>query len=303
MRYAVPPMADPRPLRVSGFTFIRNAIRYDYPVVEAVRSILPLCDEVVVAVGRSDDDTLGLVRSIGSPRIRILETVWDDALREGGRVLALETDKAFRAISPEADWAVYIQGDEVLHEDGITALRAAMERHRDDRRVEGLLVDYRHFYGSYDYVGAALHWYRREVRVVRNDPEIYSYRDAQGFRRRPVRKLRVKPSGAVMHHYGWVKHPAAMQGKQSTFNRYWHDDAWMRVHVPDVAEYAYEGKEPLRRFEGTHPELMRPRIAAMNWRFQGDPEAVPLRVKDRLRLAVESVTGWRPSEYRNYKLI
>ncbi len=296
-------MADPRPLHVSGFTFVRNAIKYDYPIVEAVRSILPLCDEVVVAVGDSDDDTLGLVRSIGSPKVRILETTWDDSLREGGRVLAVETDKALRAISPGAEWAVYIQGDEVLHEDGFAALRGAMERWRDDDRVDGLLLDYRHFYGSYDYVGAALHWYRREVRVVRNDPAIFSYRDAQGFRRRPNEKLRVKPVDAVIHHYGWVKHPAAMQGKQSTFNKYWHDDAWMKEHVPEVAEYAYEGKEPLARFEGTHPEVMRPRIAAMNWRFAGDPGAIPLRTKDRLKLAVEKVTGWRPGEYRNYKIV
>jgi len=53
-------------MKVSGFTFVRNAIRYDYPVVEAIQSILPLCTELVVAVGNSDDDTLQLIRS--SPR-------------------------------------------------------------------------------------------------------------------------------------------------------------------------------------------------------------------------------------------
>jgi glycosyltransferase involved in cell wall biosynthesis len=296
-------MADPRPLKVSGFTFVRNAITYDYPIVEAIRSILPLCDEVVVAVGRSDDDTLGLVRSIASPKIRIIETVWDDALREGGRVLAVETDKALRAISPDADWALYIQGDEVLHEDGLPALRAAMERWRDDRRVDGLLLDYRHFYGSYDYLGASLHWYRREVRVVRNDPAIYSWRDAQGFRKRPQEKLRVKRVDAVVHHYGWVKHPTAMQGKQASFNRYWHDDAWVKAHVGEANAYAYEGKEPLARFEGTHPAVMLPRVAAMNWKFSGNPAAVPLRTKDRLRLAVEKLTGWRPAEHKNYVIV
>jgi glycosyltransferase involved in cell wall biosynthesis len=296
-------MADPRrPPKVSGFTFVRNAVKYDYPIVEAVESILPLCDEVVVAVGDSDDGTLDLVRAIPSPRIRIVETVWDDSLRKGGRVLAVETDKALRAVAPDADWALYIQGDEVLHEDGIPALREALARFRDDRTVEGLLFDYRHFYGSYDYVGASLHWYRREVRVVRNDPAIFSYRDAQGFRRRPNEKLRVKKVDAVIHHYGWVKDPRAMQGKQASFNKYWHDDAWMKAHVPAVEAYRYEGKEPLRRFEGTHPEVMRRRIAAMNWRFADDPGAVPLPVKDRLKLAVERLTGWRPGEYKNYRL-
>ena len=84
-------------MKVSGFTFIRNAITYDYPIVEAIRSILPLCDEVVVAVGNSEDATLQLIQSI-DPKVRIIETVWDDTVREGGRTLALETDKAYAAI-------------------------------------------------------------------------------------------------------------------------------------------------------------------------------------------------------------
>lgn len=108
---------------VSGFTFIRNAVRFDYPIVEAIRSILPLCDEVVVAVGRSDDNTRELIEQIGSDKIRILDTVWDDALREGGRVLAEETNKAFAAVNPKADWCFYIQGDEVIHERDHPAIR------------------------------------------------------------------------------------------------------------------------------------------------------------------------------------
>jgi glycosyltransferase involved in cell wall biosynthesis len=292
-----------RPPIVSGATFVRNAIKYDYPIVEAIQSILPLCDEVVVAVGRSDDDTLDLVRSVGSPKLRIIETVWDDALRKGGRVLAVETDKALRAVRPDADWVVYIQGDEILHEDGLPAVREALERHGDDRGVEGLLFDYLHFYGSYDYVGAGLRWYRREIRVIRNDPGIFSYLDAQGFRRRPNEKLRVKRVPATIHHYGWVKPPKAMQGKVASFNKYWHDDAWMKANIPDVEEWAYDGKEPLRRFEGRHPEVMQRRIAAVNWKVAIDPAAVPIRTKDRLKLAVEKLTGWRPGEYKNYRIV
>jgi hypothetical protein len=94
-----------------------------------------------------------------------------------------------------------------------------------------------------------------------------------------------------------------MQGKMLSFNRYWHDDAWVKAHVGDAEAYAYEGKEPLRRFQGTHPAVMRRRIAAMNWRFAGDPGAVPLRTKDRVKLAVERLTGWRPGEYKNYRIV
>src|SRR5690606_35951354 len=111
---------------ISGFTFVRNAIQFDYPIVEAINSILPLCDEVIVAVGNSDDDTLQLIQNINSPKIRIIETRWDDSLREGGRVLAEETNKAFDAISPQADWAFYIQGDEVVHEKYHEVIRNAM---------------------------------------------------------------------------------------------------------------------------------------------------------------------------------
>jgi hypothetical protein len=296
-------MADPRPLKVSGFTFVRNAITYDYPIVEAVESILPLCDEVVVAVGRSEDDTLGLVRSIPSDKVRIVETVWDDGLREGGRVLAVETDKAFHAIAPDADWAIYIQGDEVLHEQYLPAVREAMRAHRDDRRVDGLLFDYRHFYGSYDYVGEALRWYRREIRVIRNDRAIFSYRDAQGFRKRPNAKLRVKKVDAVMHHYGWVRHPRAQQGKQNNFGRYWHGEEWEARPPPDTEEYRYSGEEPLRRFEGTHPSVMQRRIAAVNWQFTGDPTRYRFSAKDRFKRTVERLTGWRPGEYRNYEIV
>ena len=153
-------------MKVCGFSFIRNAGTYDYPIVEAIRSILPVCDEVVVAVGASEDGTEDLVRSI-DPRVRVLRTTWDDTLREGGRVLAEETNKALDAVPGDADWALYIQGDEVLHEDGLDAVRTAMEDHAKDERVDGLLFSYLHFYGSYDLIGDPSAWYPFEVRAVR----------------------------------------------------------------------------------------------------------------------------------------
>jgi hypothetical protein len=291
------------PPKVAGFTFIRNALLYDYPIVEAITSILPVCDYFVVAVGKSDDGTLNLVRSIGDPKIHILETEWDDSLRAGGRVLAEETNKAFDAIPPEYDWCFYIQGDECVHEDDLPAIRAGMERWLDDPETEGLLFHYRHFYGSYDYIGASRRWYRREVRIIRNDKRIRSYRDAQGFRTETGAKLRVRRIDAHIHHYGWVKHPAAQQRKQLNFNRLWHSDDKVRDMVGAAAVYSYDGSEPLERYTGTHPAVMLPRIGAVNWRFEGDPEQIRWAWKDRLSRFVEQKTGWRPGEYKNYKLL
>lgn len=290
-------------MKVAGFTFIRNALLYDYPVVEAITSILPVCDRFVVAVGRSDDDTLDLVRSIGDPKIHILETVWDDSLREGGQVLAAETNKAFDAIPPESDWCFYIQADECVHENDLPAIRTGMEKYLDDPQTEGLLFNYRHFYGSYDFVGASRRWYRREVRVVRNDKKIRSYRDAQGFRWEGGAKLRVRLLPACIYHYGWVKHPAAQQRKQQTFNRLWHSDEAVKAMVGEKEMYDYHGLEPLERFAGTHPAVMLPRIRAMNWQFSGDPAQAHWSWKDRFSIWLEKTAGWRPGEYRNYKLL
>jgi hypothetical protein len=290
-------------MKVSGFTFVRNGIKYDYPIVEAIQSILPLCDEMIVAVGNSEDTTLSLIKNISSPKIRIIETVWDDGLREGGRVLAVETDKAFQAIAPDSDWAFYIQGDEVLHEKYVDTVRQAMKKYKDDAQVEGLLFNYLHFYGSYDYVGESLHWYRREIRIVRNLKNIFSYRDAQGFRKQPNEKLKVKHIDATIHHYGWVKAPRAMQEKKVSFNKYWHDDQWIERNIIKAEEFDYSLVDSVKKFTDTHPVVMKERIAKMNWKFNRDMSVNKLRAKDRLKKWIEKYTGWRPGEYRNYKII
>ena len=133
-------------MKISGFTFIRNALKYDYPIVEAITSILPICDEFIVAVGKSEDETLQLIKNINSSKIKIVETVWDDNLREGGHLLAAETNKAFKQISKDSDWAFYIQGDEVIHEKYLPVIQQALKDYKEDTRIEGLLFNYLHFY-------------------------------------------------------------------------------------------------------------------------------------------------------------
>ena len=290
-------------MKVVGFTFVRNAIKYDYPVLESINSLLPLCDELIVAVGSSEDDTLGLIQRINSPKIRIIETVWDDTLREGGRVLAVETDKALAAVPADADWAIYLQADEVLHEADYAAIRDGMERWKDDKSVQGLLLNYRHFYGSFDYVGDSYRWYRREIRIVRPGIGVASYRDAQGFRLADNSKLRVKLLDATVHHYGWVKTPAAMQRKQETFNKLWHSDEWVAQNVAPAEEFDYSQVDSLQRFTGTHPQVMLGRIRQQNWRYEHDMSRNQHRLKDRFKRFLEQLTGYRLGEYRNYKLV
>ncbi|ASZ10117.1 glycosyltransferase family 2 protein [Chitinophaga pendula] len=291
-------------MKVSGFTFVRNAIKYDYPVVEAIKSILPLCDEVVVSVGNSEDDTLGLIQSINSPKIRITHSVWDDSLRKDGRVLAVETDKAYAAISADADWAFYIQADEVVHEDGYEAIRNAMIKYKDDTSVEGLLFNYVHFYGSYDYVGDSRTWYQHEIRIVRNDKRIRSYRDAQGFRK-DNEKLHVKSVAAAIYHYGWVKDPYLQAKKTTNSLQLYNGENEAAIREKASQElYDYNNIDSLEHFKGVHPQVMLPRISQKNWDFNFDTSRKKFRkVKYAILYWIEKKTGKRLFDYRNYKLI
>jgi glycosyltransferase involved in cell wall biosynthesis len=290
-------------MKVSGFTFVRNGIKLGYPVKEAIYSILPLCDEVVVVVGNSDDGTLNFIRGFNESKIKIIESIWDDSLRTGGRILAVETNKALEQVSPDSDWAIYIQADEVLHEGDYGKIKEAMHQYKDNTSVEGLLFKYKHFYGSFDYVGESLRWYRREIRIIRSNIGVFSYRDAQGFRKAPNEKLRVKLIDAYVYHYGWVREPKAMVKKNYSFSSLYHTDEWLEKNKQLTEEYDYSSIDALKLFEGTHPAVMHTRIAAKNWTFTHDISKNKFSLKDRFKRFVEKYTGWRPGEYRNYRII
>jgi hypothetical protein len=287
-------------MKVSGFTIIRNAIKYDFPAVEAISSALPLCDEFVVAVGDCNDGTLELIQSINSPKIKIVRTVWEEEKYRSKNleILAVETNKAFKEISADSDWAFYIQSDEALHEQYLDNTYKAMQQWKDNERVEGLLFNYKHFYGSYDYVGASPRWYRKEIRIIRNRADIFSYKDAQGFRKLPNDKLSVKQIDATMYHYGYVRDPKKLAEKMN-FNQAMHsDDPNKMMHF-----FNYDEVDALYKFDGTHPKVMQERIDKMGWKFDFDPSFNKLRLKDKFKLFTEKLTGKRFGEYKNYKEI
>jgi hypothetical protein len=286
-------------VKVSGFTIVRNAIKLDFPVEASIRSILPICDELVVNVGRSEDETMDLIRSIPDPKIRILETEWD--MSRQNTVLGLETHRAMRScVHP---WGVYIQADEVLHENGALELAAAIQRHHPDERVEGLLVRYVHFYGGFDTVATHRRWYRREVRVVRLAPEldIRPYQGAQGFRVGPeYRKIRARLTGAEMFHYGWARPGQALREKRELGRTMY---PWRNA---DESRPLLAWMPGIRKFNRSHPATARQWIEAR----RNDPERViePRRFRWRflryyLSSAIERVTGVRVFEFRNYKIV
>jgi glycosyltransferase involved in cell wall biosynthesis len=287
---------------ISGFTIIRNAILNDYPIVEAIQSILPVVDEMIVLVGDSTDETEQLIRSIGSNKIKIHYSVWDMSLRSGGQVLAVETDKAKALINPKSDWAFYIQADEVIHEKYHTAILQGCAEHLSNAEVEGLLFDYLHFYGTYDYIGDSRKWYHKEVRIIRNNSSITAYKDAQGFRK-GTEKIRVKPIPACVYHYGWVKSPEQMMQKQKNVSPYWLGDADMEKMLMNPAAWNFESFDSLEKFTGTHPSVMLDRINRKNWQVTLDISRKKFSFKNRLLYYFEKLTGIRPFDFKNYRVI
>ena len=289
-------------MKISGFTIIRNAVINDYPAVEAITSILPVVDEMIVAVGKSDDDTEGLIKSIGSSKIKIVNTEWDLSQLPGGRVMALETDKAFAHISTDSDWAFYIQCDEVVHEKYHTEIRKACEQHLDNKNVLGLVFGYVHFYGTYDYYGDSRRWYNREIRIIRNDKRIQSFRDAQGFRMNGKR-LPSKLINAQVYHYGWVKNPALMDKKLRTLSTNWMGKA-MKDRLDNMqGVFNYDEFDSLEKFNGTHPAVMANRIKEKNWELEIDVTQKRFTPKKYFLYLLEKFTGIRPFTFKNYKLI
>ncbi len=288
-------------MRVAGFTFIRNAVINDYPIVEAIKSILPICDEFVVAVGNCEDGTRQLIENINSPKIKIIDTVWDDDLREGGKVFALETNKAFAAISNDVDWAFYIQGDECVHEKYLPLIKTEMQAALNQPKIEGLLFKYLHFYGSYDYYAESRKWYRREIRIIKRNLNVQSFRDAQGFRI-DNRKINVKLINAYIYHYGWVKPPYGLIEKMQNFNLFYHKDA-VKVEIPTSATFDYGNADNLKHFTQTHPKTMLTRIKALNWKYNYDPTVKSTHTfRQRLLEKIFKITGLRIGEYQNYKI-
>lgn len=291
-------------MKVTGVTIIRNAVINDYPVVESIKSVLPVVDEFIVLVGDCSDETEALIRNIESEKIRIKHSIWDLTLRTGGTILAVETNKVLDLVSKDTDWIFYIQADEVIHEKDHANIRMAMEEFKNDDRIDGLLFHYLHFYGTYDYIGDSRKWYNVETRIIKNNPEIRSYRDAQGFRKKDGRKLNVAKIQANVHHYGWVKDPKNMKIKQKNVAGFWNnDDDSLKTFLESEDFFDYRQFDSLKKYTGTHPVFMENRIKRKNWNVELDIKKNNLKFKYRILHFIEKWTGKRLFTFSNHRIV
>ncbi len=306
----------------------KNAHKLYYPMRYSIESILPLVDEFVVALGDNDedDDTREEIEKIGSDKIKIIDTIWDIEKYPNGMEHAHQTDIAMKACS--GDWLFYLQSDELVHERDIPEIRRRCEELLDDPEVEGLLFKYRHFWGDYEHIQDTHCWYRKEIRIVRNLPDIHSWESAQSFRKIPgfdglnyrqqanTFKLNVADVDAWIYHYGWVRPPEKMQNKIKVFtaNHEGKESVDKKISQAKYPKYFDYGNLSMLTYYGdTHPAVLKPWLDNFNWRdqlrYSGPATSQnPLVMKhDRPRYRVVSwiekklLFGGRLGEFKNYR--
>ncbi|MBN2038468.1 MAG: glycosyltransferase family 2 protein [Spirochaetes bacterium] len=294
----------PKDKLISGFSTVRNGIKLGYPLIESIHSVLPVVDEFVITVGKSEDNTLESIRKIGSKKIRIIETVWDPRFTVKGRILAVQSNIALFQCT--GWWAFYIQADEVFHEKDQNRLVSLCEKFRDDDDVEGMLFDYTHFFGNYDWYGDSYNWYRKEIRLIRNHRGISSWRSAQSFRV-DGRKINVIDSGARIFHYGWVRSPEVMAEKRRQHDELHHGKGFLKdVHASDYSYLNEMDTKCMKRFTGEHPAVMKKKVAEFKNDF--NPSMVDYKpntrdIRRRIQDRIGKISGYYPGEYRNYRLL
>lgn len=239
-------------MKVSAFTFMRNATSMGYPYIESIKSILPIVDEFIVNIGKSEDDTLKQVRAIGDPKIKIIESAWNENIRDKGFICAQQTMIALYNCT--GDWAISLQADEVIHESDLKHLRRNMEKYQSDPRVEAMYSDYYHFYGSSDYIGKSPPFYGKEIRVLRNNKRWIVPSDAQFFlimkSNRKGRYPNAINSGVNIYHYGNCRSTEYVKKKIQIFSKYWGNDNPETSFVYDI------DPDALTVFDGAHPAVM-----------------------------------------------
>jgi hypothetical protein len=290
-------------MRISGFTFLRNGQKLGYPFVESIRSILPIVDEFVIALGPCEDNTEKMLREIGDAKIKIIPTQWNERIRNDYSIkgFVYGQQKSIALFNCTGDWAFYLEGDEVVHESDLPKIRGAMEKHLNDSRVEALAFDYLHFYGNANTYAWSPRWYRSEVRILRNTipawaPKglFFTVLDTQ----KKLRYPRAAHCGATIYHYGWVRSEEQMKLKTDAVAKLGRDTTSISGNYADI------DPATLKLFVGTHPEVMNGWLPKAEGIFQADSnhKLTAREKKHRLMLKLENWFGVKFNK-KHYRLV
>ncbi|WP_435189491.1 glycosyltransferase [Pseudothioglobus sp. nBUS_23] len=237
-------------MKVSGFTFIKNGQILGYPFLESIQSILPIVDEFIVNVGESEDDTLSLIKSIKNSKIRIIESKWNENMKDRGYVYGQQ--KMIAQFNCTGDWLFYIEGDELYHENDLSKIKDSMKLYLNSSNVEALVFDFLHFYGNANSYLDSPGWYRSEARVIKSSVRSYApdglfwlILDGNKKGRYP----KAKKVDVQCFHYGWIRTEQQMNLKSEKVQKYWGKD-------PVIIDYSKFDQSIIREFNGDHPEII-----------------------------------------------
>jgi len=316
-------------MKISGFTFVKNAEKLYIPAKESILSILPICDEFVIAIGDNDidDNTLEIIQSIKSDKIKIIHTTWDIKKYPKNTIFAQQTDIAKKHC--KGDWLFYLQCDEAIHQDDLEIIKKACGNYLNKSRVDGFLFNYLHFWGDYNHYHNSHSWYKKEIRIIRNLPSIHSWKDAQSFRKftkweggtfndyvnkRDNAKLSVIELDVNVFHYGYVRPPKMMSNKRKSSSSSYHGKSAKKILSKIAIEYDYGPLNKLNKFKGTHPLAMKDWINLFDWssklQYNGNKNKNRLphkheKIKYRILSFIENIflNGKVIGGFKNYHII
>ena len=285
-------------MKISAFTFIKNGQILGYPFIQSIKSILPIVDEFIVNIGESEDDTLKMVQSINDKKIRIIESKWNDSIKDRGYVYGQQ--KMIAQFNCTGDWAFYIEGDEVYHENELDKIKKSMELYLNDSSVEALVFDFKHFYGNANSFLNSPGWYRSEARIIKNS--IRSYAPDGLFwlildSNKKGRYPKAKHTGVTCYHYGWVRSEDEMNLKSNHVNKYWGAE-------PVLINYSEMDQSIIELFEGEHPQVVADWIPKVDGLYNANSnyKTTLKQKKHRIMIKLEKIFDLDLSK-KHYKLI
>jgi len=252
-------------MKVSGFTFLRNGEILGYPFKESVLSILPIVDEFIIALGECEDNTEKILKNIKSDKIKIIKTQWNENMQDRGFVYAQQ--KMIAQFNCKGDWAFYLEGDEIIHENDLDKIYETMKKYKNNSKVEAIAFDYIHFYGNSNTYIDSPGWYRKEVRIIKNNIRTFApdglfwvIMDKNKKGRYPYAVM----SKAKIYHYGWIRDEERMNLKLKKVKKYW-------KHSYKPIAYKEIDETILREFKGTHPKIIQHWLPKEEGIFKANP--------------------------------